>query len=238
MPFRIAFDLDGVLADMSAALTREEHRLMGVHEMLLPPLRLGEGDLETDLSGAAADPVVAEMQSHGLTPVQQKLLWRSVARTPNFWETLAEFEPGSVRSLDELTRELRWEIIFLTRRPNTAGDTVQVQTQRWLERHGFKRPSVFVVNGSRGKVADALGLDCVVDDLPVNCVDVLSDSKAKAVLVWRGRSATVPAGARRLGIRVVRSMAECLDVLVAWEDRAHRRAWKRVVAALRPTAVI
>jgi hypothetical protein len=239
MPLRIAFDLDGVLADMGAALTREERRLMGVHAALLRPLGIGEGDLENALDeGATVNPVIEEMQSHGLTPAQQKVLWQSVAQTRNFWETLAEIEPGGLRSLNQLARELRWEIIFLTKRPKTAGDTAQIQTQRWLERHGFQHPSVFVVDGSRGKVADALALDCVVDDVPANCTDVLSDSKAKPILVWRGPPGVVPARARRLGIRVVRSMAECLDVLVAQEDRAHRRAWKKVVAALRPPALI
>ena len=39
------------------------------------------------------------------------------------------------------------EIIFLTKRPESAGATAQVQTQRWLQSKGFALPSVFVVQG-------------------------------------------------------------------------------------------
>jgi hypothetical protein len=161
-----------------------------------------------------------------------------VTETPNFWETLTEIEPGCVRALAQLARKLRWDVLFLTKRPGTAGDTAQVQTQRWLEHLGFPHPSVFVVNGSRGKIADALALDFVVDDLPENCVDVVTDSKSKPILVWRGSATTVPATATRLGIRVVRSMAECLELLVAVEARAQRRTWKdRVRSVLGRTAL-
>ena len=239
MGLRIAFDLDWVLADMGSALTREERRLVGIHEISLQPWPGAKTAAEPDHSKRApTNPVLLEMERHGLTAAQQKLLWGSVAQTANFWETLAEIEPGCVRTLAQLARKFRWETIFLTKRPRTAGDTAQVQTQRWLEHHGFERPSVFVVNGSRGKIAEALDLDIVVDDLPVNCIDVLTDSRAKAILVWRGPSTTIPDGATRLGIRVVRSMGECLDVLTAIEGRAQRRTWRaRVKSALRPAAL-
>jgi len=85
MAFRIAFDLDGVLADMSVALTREERRLIGVQNSLLRPSRIGSTEAETDQDeGLATNPVVAEMQSHGLTVFQQKVLWQRIAETPNF----------------------------------------------------------------------------------------------------------------------------------------------------------
>lgn len=237
MALRIAFDLDGVLADMGAALTREERRLMGIHDLVSRPMTVGGRDAESDDDGAG-NPVVVEMQRHGLSARQQKVLWTSVVDTPNFWETLPEIEQGCVHTIGQLARKLRWEVIFLTKRPRTAGETSQVQTQRWLARHGFEYPSVFVVTGSRGKIAESLAIDFVVDDLPSNCVDVISDSKAKPILVWRGPSASVPVTAKRLGIRVVYSMKECLDLLVAVEGRAQRRTWKdRLKSALRPAAL-
>ena len=88
-----------------------------------------------------------------------------------------------------------------------------MQTQRWLESKGFTLPSVFVVQGSRGRIAAALGLDFVVDDRPENCLDVVADSKARAILVWRPRASQPPAAAQRLGIGVVKSVADCLDIL-------------------------
>jgi hypothetical protein len=103
--------------------------------------------------------------------------------------------------------------VFLTKRPESAGSTAQVQSQRWLEAHGFRMPSVFVVQGSRGRVAEALALDVVVDDRPENCVDVVTDSHAKAVLVWRTELKDVPVTAKRPGIHIVKSFDESLAAL-------------------------
>src|SRR5206468_6136381 len=110
-----------------------------------------------------------------------------------------ELEPGAIARLAALAVERRWEIIFLTKRPRSAGATAQVQTQRWLEAKGFTLPSVFVVQGSRGRIASALALDVVVDDRPENCLDVVVDSSARAILVWRSATEPVPSSAQRLG---------------------------------------
>src|SRR5207253_11422257 len=150
-----------------------------------------------------------------LTQRQQNRLWRHVEGIEDFWRSLKEIEPGMVARLATLATERRWEIIFLTRRPQTAGATAQVQTQRWLEAAGFTLPSVYVVQGSRGRIAQALGLDVVVDDRLENCLDVVADSNARAILVWRGDQNAVPPAAAQLGIGVVQSVAECLDALAA-----------------------
>ena len=101
-------------------------------------------------------------------------------------------------------RTHRWELIFLTSRPETRGDTAQAQSHRWLSKHGYLQPSVFVVHGSRGKIAASLALDVIVDDRPENCLDVAIDSSARAILVWRGDADNVPGSARQLGIGSVR----------------------------------
>lgn len=186
MPLRIAFDLDGVLADMDGELSRQAEALFG---------SAGNG------------------RQRKLTARQVERLWRAVEGIDNFWETLEEIEPGSIARLGALAEQRRWEIIFLTKRPESAGATAQAQTQRWLEARGFRLPSVFVVQGSRGRIASALALDLVIDDRPENCLDVVADSKARAILVWRGPEAP-PASAHRLGVGVVATVAECLDVLV------------------------
>lgn len=237
MTLRIAFDLDGVLADMGSALRREERRLFRALPQADEEVRESEQESpEIDETEAETDLVVAETPERGLTARERRLLWRNVANIENFWETLDEIEPGAVRCLAQIAASRRWEVIFLTKRPATAGATSQVQTQRWLQRHGFPLPSVFVVNGSRGKIADALGLDIIVDDLPVNCIDVLSDSKAKAILICRGSSDTVPAAVRRLGIGVIASVMECLEILTAVDDHRQRpKMMDRVKWALRLT---
>ena len=132
--------------------------------------------------------------------------------------TLPELEPGIIARIAKAARERRWEVIFLTTRPSTAGELVQLQSQRWLEAHGFQYPSVFVVQRSRGKIADALQLDAFVDDRPENCLDIAVESKAKVILVWHGDLKDVPAGAKRLGVRPVTTISEAMPLLEQLDD--------------------
>ena len=226
MALRIAFDLDGVLADMESELVRQAEILFGETmtrrlnqrpggdpaagaEASEPPTDGGTGQAAAEASQDNVPPMI----KLNLSPRQQRKLWRHVESIENFWCTLAELEPGVIRRLASIAAERRWEIIFLTKRPQSAGATAQVQTQRWLESKGFALPSVFVVQGSRGRIAAALGLDIVIDDRPENCLDVVVDSKARAILVWREDQRQLPSATRRLGIGVVASVDECLDIL-------------------------
>jgi hypothetical protein len=227
---RIAFDLDGVLADMEGELVRQAELLFG--ERMTRRLREHAAEDEAPAStappvtspdgakDAAAEPeppieldTVPPIVKLQLTARQQRRLWRHVETIENFWESLTEIEPGAVARLAAVATERRWEVLFLTKRPASAGATSQMQTQRWLEAKGFALPSVYVVQGSRGRIAAALGLDFVVDDRPENCLDIVVDSKARAVLVWREGEKQLPIAARRLGIGVVKSLDECLDIL-------------------------
>ena len=235
MALRIGFDLDGVLADMEAELVRQAEILFGqpmtrrLEERPAPAAPDADGKPATvdaapepAASADAAQDNVPPLLKLKMTSRQQRRLWRHVESIENFWETLVPLEPGVIERLARLTSERRWEIIFLTKRPESVGVTAQVQTQRWLERHGFRMPSVYVVQGSRGRIAAALGLDVVVDDRPENCLDVAVDSKARAILVWRDGENQLPATAQRLGIGVVKSVAECLDILTQIDSAAAR----------------
>jgi hypothetical protein len=219
MPLRIAFDLDGVLADMEAELARQSEILFGPPATPVPPEDAPAGTTaDAGVADEAADgvadadtpPRLARLQ---LSARQVRRLWRHVESIDGFWESLNEIEPGAVARLAALVAERRWEVIFLTKRPQTAGATAQVQSQRWLEARGFPLPSVFVVHGSRGRIADSLGLDVVVDDRPENCFDVVVDSRARAILVWRMDENELPDKVKRLDIRVVQSVDECLAIL-------------------------
>jgi hypothetical protein len=227
MALRIAFDLDGVLADMEAELVRQAEAIFGkAITRRLQDERAGDADPAPTSPGKAGDPdsdsePAADRAAENIPPLlklqmssrQQRRLWRHVETIPNFWETLDELEPGVVQRIAAMATDRRWEIIFLTKRPESAGATAQTQTQRWLEAKGFRLPSVFVVQGSRGRIAAALGLDVVVDDRPENCLDVVVDSKARAILVWRDDEKLLPVAAKRLGICVVKSVSECLEIL-------------------------
>jgi len=216
---RIGCDLDGVLADLHRAFTTTAVRLfpaldaaalMPADVAASPPDEIGD-DADREVSEV---PASSEERRPALNRRQLDAVWRHLATVSNFWETLEEIESGSVRRLASIAETQRWEVIFLTSRPRVEGRTLQRQSQRWLDRLGFPMPSVYVVHGSRGRIADALGLDVMIDDRPENCLDVALESKARAILVWRGESAGVPASAKRLGIGVVPTVAACLDLIV------------------------
>jgi hypothetical protein len=203
MALRIAVDLDGTLADMDAALQQEAERLFG-------PLAESADVAEPGPAGQA--PVTAAPGIR-LSDRQQRRLWTRVREIENFWFSLPEIEPGAVARLAAAAAAHEWDVLFITTRPSSAGETTQLQSQRWLQAHGFELPSVYVVSGSRGRIATALTLDAVIDDRPENCLDVATDSNATPILVWRDSPDAVPPGARRLGIQVVHSIAEALQHL-------------------------
>jgi hypothetical protein len=218
---RIAFDLDGVLADLHTAFT---HAALSLYPELdraaiaapsvgaSPPV-----DGVDDGVGSEA-PGLPDSAPLPLDRRQLDAVWKKLRSTPNFWEGLSEIERGAIGRLAAIAEQRRWDVLFITSRPSSSGSTVQRQSQRWLQAMGFTLPSVYVVHGSRGAVAQALDLDVVVDDRPDNCLDVVLGSKAGAVLIWRGPQERVPASAKRLGIAVSSSVEECLAVLAEAEE--------------------
>ena len=235
MALRIACDLDGTVADMDAALQREARRLFGpevdLHAASTRPLESAE-DVEGQLAGAEETDTIETPNAEPPKPVARSLtrlelrrLWAHVGQIDNFWRSLGEIEPGAVARLSALANRHQWEVLFLTQRPPSAGETAQLQSQRWLQAHGFEFPSVFVMNGSRGRVAHALSLDAVLDDRPENCLDVVTDSKATPFLIWRLRKDAVPPGVASTSIQTVYSIGEALDRLERLtSERAARRS--------------
>jgi hypothetical protein len=234
MSLRIACDLDGTLADMDAALQTEAETLFGPGVDLRASLR---PRLEGQTSVESPDPVAATPalrpaakaaaanDGFRLSTRQQRQLWAHVREVENFWAGLKEVEPGAVARLAEYAGRYGWEVLFITTRPPSAGETTQVQSQRWLKANGFALPSVYVVSGSRGRIAAALTLDAVIDDRPENCLDVATDSEAKPILVWRDSPESAPAGAARLGIDVVFSIADALADLEGWRSSPEPRGF-------------
>jgi hypothetical protein len=227
MPLRVGFDLDGTVADMYDALHREAIKLFGeevlrkaAYKTQKPQEVRGEQSNQKESSEPKPedDAAAPAMQELHLTSKQQMQLWDHVKKMENFWTTLPELEPGIISRIAKTAHERRWEVIFLTTRPATAGDLVQIQSQQWLAAHGFQYPSVYVVHRSRGRIADALHLDAFVDDRPENCLDIAVESKAKVILVWHGNPKDVPAGAKRLGVRPVTTISEAVGLLEQLDD--------------------
>lgn len=217
MPLRIGFDMDGVLADFSLAFHEVEERLFGPGSSL----SAGEPEKEEAAQENAESSKDVETEPAAETPEpspraarrRRNTIWRAIESTPNFWETLKPIDDGAVARIHEMMLRHRWEVFFVTQRPNTEGDTVQRQTQRWLVAQGFDLPSVLVLGGSRGAAAGALRLNYHVDDSAQNCIDVISESRAKPILVVPDPDEKVVASARKLGIATARSIGACLDIL-------------------------
>ena len=240
MALRVGFDLDGTVADMYSALHREAVKLFGeevlrkaAYKTKQPQEVKGEQSNKKEKPESEpeddAAPTHLAMQELHLTSRQQMKLWDHVKRIENFWTTLPELEPGIIARIAKATHDRRWEVIFLTTRPATAGDLVQIQSQQWLSAHGFPYPSVFVVQRSRGKIADALHLDAFVDDRPENCLDIAVESKAKVILIWHGDLKAVPAGAKRLGVRPVNRISEAMQLLEQLDDIRNQPSLMRTI---------
>ena len=216
---RIAFDLDGVLADLHTPFTETAIRLfpeLDRSAMRAPDVAASPVDESQDWLEA---PSVAAMRAVPISRRQSDAVWKHLAGVSDFWEGLAEIESGAIRRLAS------------TRGRTPMGRAVHHEPSVSAGADGAApEPAVARADGvqicractwctrSRGRVAAALNLDVVIDDRPDNCLDVVLESKAGAVLIWRGAQATVPVSAKRLGIAVSPTVADCLDLVTEAED--------------------
>jgi len=209
MPLRIGFDMDGVLADFSSAFHEVEVRLFGRGRPIRPELP-EEAEGKQSGRSATGNPGAGNADDSGR---RSDAIWNAIRSTPGFWTTLKPLDPTAVRRIRDQMIRHRWEVFFITQRPETAGETVQRQTQRWLLAQGFDVPSVLVIGGSRGAAAKALRLDYHVDDSPQNCLDVMSEGHAKPILIVPPGNEAMARRARSVRIGVAESISACLDIL-------------------------
>jgi hypothetical protein len=188
---RIGIDIDGVLADFRTAFHETAVRCLR-HDVDDTP------DLESLSPLSAAD---------------VRRVWDYIAAAQNWWMEVPAYEPDQIARLYSLTRASGWEVFFMTKRPPSAGDSVQFQTQWWIERFGFYLPAVLTVPGSRGDVATGLRLDLVLDDQLINCVEVISAAPTKAVLVLRSNDPAARQQAGNRGIGVVSTLSEAITII-------------------------
>lgn len=183
---RLGIDVDGVLADFRTAF----------HSLATRELGQSSRDVGTELSKGDIE-----------------RLWKAVARQSNWWVDLPAYEPEQVARLYRLSRDERWEVFFMTSRPPSGGDTIQLQTQVWLEQYGFYMPSVLTAPaGARGELARSLRIDLVIDDHLVNCMEIVGASNAKVVHMSReAADSERREQAEARGIAVVNTLAEALD---------------------------
>jgi hypothetical protein len=200
---RLGIDVDGVVADFRTAFRAIAERELGI----------APDDIEKELSKPEVE-----------------RLWRNVSAASNWWLDVPAYEPDQIERLYAQVRRARWEVFFMTSRPPSAGDSVQLQTQVWLERYGFYLPSVLTTpSGARGELARALRLDLALDDRLVNCLEVISASNAKALMILRAPSdprAGETAEAR--GIGVVPTLGQALDAVERLDELLSTRRGRLV----------
>jgi hypothetical protein len=196
MALRIGIDIDGVLADFRTAFRATAARCLR-HDIE------ETGDFETLTA---------------LSPDDVRRVWDYIGKTQNWWMDVPAYEPDQIARLYSVMRAANWEVFFMTKRPPSAGDTVQFQTQWWIERFGFYLPAVMTVPGSRGDIANGLRLDMIIDDQLINCVEVISTAPTKALLMLRTADAAAREHASNRGIGVVGSLSEAITVLERLHD--------------------
>jgi len=199
---RLGFDLDGVVADFRTAF-----------------LDLAGEVLGPDAIRSTSAPM-PELNS--VSAADAKRVWKVITDTPNWWLGVKPYEPDQIARLYQLARHFRWEVSFLTTRIPTAGDSVQFQSQEWLETNGFYLPAVVTVPGSRGEVANALRLDVVIDDQFLNTLEVVSSSQSKAILMLqmgdRTPDQTLERQATDRGIGVMYKLQDAIEVLLHLQE--------------------
>jgi hypothetical protein len=196
MALRIGIDIDGVLADFRSAFRTTAARCL-------------HHSIEETEGQDSLGP---------LSPDDVRRVWDHIARTQNWWMDVPAYEPDQIARLYSAMRASNWEVFFMTKRPPSAGDSVQFQTQWWIERFGFYLPAVMTVPGSRGDIANGLRLDMVIDDQLINCVEVISAAPAKALLMLRLADTVARDHASNRGIGVVGSLSEAITVLERLND--------------------
>jgi len=200
---RLGIDVDGVVADFRTAFRAIAERELGI----------APDDIEKELSKPDVE-----------------RLWRNVSAASNWWLDVPAYEPDQIERLYAQARRARWEVFFMTSRPPSAGDSVQLQTQVWLERYGFYLPSVLTTpSGARGELARALRLDLALDDRMVNCLEIISASNAKALMLLRA-PADPRAGetAEARGIGVVPTLSQALDAVERLDELLSTRRGRLV----------
>lgn len=223
MSLRIGVDLDGTLADLSSTYHEYEETLFGTlsDDDVVEPGEETEKPTDKEKLKAAKE-----------RSMRQEQVWRALKKTPDFWTLLKPLEDGVVAALYSAMIQHNWEVFFVTQRPKSAGASVQRQTQDWLIAQGFPTPSVLTLTGSRGRAAHALDLDFLIDDLPKNCVDVISDSKCRPILVIREPDAKAEDAARRMNIGVVHSVSEAIALLQQPAPEPRETAVGRILKVL------
>ena len=110
------------------ALQREAERLFGPG-VSLRGVKIPAVEESPAIDGPAGDPArvdsaaatAANGERTGLTSKQMRRLWKHALKIEDFWQGLSEIRTRLVARLAALASTHRWEVLFLTQRPASAG---------------------------------------------------------------------------------------------------------------------
>ena len=151
----IIFDVDGVLADFVA----------GVSKLVCP-----ESPITT-----VSNPSMYWDFRDIWSPEAADRAWSTIKNDPDWW---ANLPPMVERDVFDRIERLHWDhhVLFVTAR--VSDFNVQAQTRCWLIGMGIDDPAVVVTN-KKGDIARAVNADYHIDDKPENaaCVHWMADMK-------------------------------------------------------------
>lgn len=190
----ILIDVDGVLADFSAAYTRTAKGI----------------DPQQEIISAVAQPDwnLRCFMDKGLVDAT----WDAVRQAEAWWTELHPlFTEKELYRLRHIMAA--HEVVFCTGRKsktrNPDGPTVAEQTIQWLEAKGIKHPSVLCCS-KKGVIAKAIGATHSIEDKPTNVIDIHETTQGACLSYVMdrpyNRGQAYPSGVRR-----VFSLGEFLD---------------------------
>lgn len=147
---RIGIDLDDVLVNFIKTYTQYAHEMFGTPADILP--------------------VDWEWSNYGLTKEQNSAIWERIKGTHDFWYDLSVADGVDAVLLLQLADKA--DLVFITARVPSAGNTVQFQSAAWLFDYlALEYPTV-IVDSNKGPIAAALKLNYFIDDRPKNCLEI------------------------------------------------------------------
>ena len=137
MPMRVAFDLDGVLADLHKAYAQAAVKLFPEFDRA----SIDRADVGASPPEQAADFAGRFAGAGRAGGGQPAPVGRDLGAPDGDPEPLGAARrnrgSGVIARLAAVADEKRWDVLFITSRPTSAGATVQRQSQRWLQAEGI-----------------------------------------------------------------------------------------------------